>query len=67
MNQVVQPQVTVEIRRGRVWIVSGVQSFMLAYGDDDTENAEELAWYAEQLRVALFGRPMFSIPSEESP
>jgi len=36
------------VERGRVWIKRGVQSFMLAYEDD--ENTE---WYANQLRKAL--------------
>lgn len=44
--------VTVEVRRNRVWIVRGVQSFMLAY-EADTDN--ELNWYAEKLCSALGG------------
>jgi hypothetical protein len=40
--------VQVCVERGRVWIKRGVQSFMLAY--EDEENTE---WYANQLRKAL--------------
>jgi hypothetical protein len=42
--------VGVKVERNRVWIVKGVQSFMLAY-EADTD--EELNWYAGQLRAAL--------------
>ena len=42
--------VEVRIRDGRVWIVKGIQSFMLAYDDDD---AEEREWYADHLRAVL--------------
>lgn len=40
----------VEIKRDRVWIRRGVQSFMLAY---EVESMEEAEWYAGQLRHAL--------------
>lgn len=40
------PAVEVKVKRGRVWIVKGVQSFMLAY-EADTD--ELLQWYANQL------------------
>lgn len=43
-------QLKVEIRHNCVWVVRGVQSFMLGF-DADTE--EELQWYAEQLRKVL--------------
>lgn len=42
--------VHVKIDRSRVWIVSGVQSFMLAYEADADVDRE---WYANQLRGAL--------------
>jgi hypothetical protein len=42
--------VIVKVERNHVWIIKGVQSFMLAY-EADTE--EELNWYANQLRTAL--------------
>jgi hypothetical protein len=44
------PASTVKVERGRVWIVSGNQSFMLAH-EADTDG--ELNWYANQLRTAL--------------
>ena len=40
----------VEVKRNRVWIVNGTQSFMLAH---EADTAEELEWYANQLRIAL--------------
>ena len=43
---------TVKVERNRVWIVKGVQSFMLAY-EADTD--EELQRYAGQLRGILSG------------
>jgi hypothetical protein len=43
------PASAVKVERGRVWIVAGNQSFMLAHEGD----AEELNWYAGQLRTAL--------------
>jgi hypothetical protein len=43
------PASAVKVERGRVWIVAGNQSFMLAHEGD----AEELNWYAGQLRAAL--------------
>jgi hypothetical protein len=42
--------VVVKVERNRVWIVSGNQSFMLAY---EADTAEELNWYADRLRTAL--------------
>jgi hypothetical protein len=43
--------VSVEVIDGRVWIIRGVQRWMLAY--DDAEHAE---WYAGTLRAALAAR-----------
>lgn len=45
--------VQVVVERGRVWIVRGDQSFMLAYHDTDVEG---LNWYANKLRKALGAR-----------
>lgn len=44
--------VEVKVERNRVWIVNAHQSFMLAY---EADTAEELNWYADQLRGALSG------------
>jgi hypothetical protein len=44
------PAPVVKVEKGRVWIVSGGRSFMLAY---DAETDEERQWYANQLRGAL--------------
>lgn len=43
----------VEIARGRVWIVKGNQSFMLAYEPDAGDDPAEMQAYADQLRAAL--------------
>jgi len=45
--------VTVEVERGRVWIKRGVQSWMLAYKEDEPAAVE---WYAQTLRKALEGK-----------
>jgi len=44
---------TVEVERGRVWIKRGVQSWMLAYKEDEPAAVE---WYAQTLRAALEGK-----------
>jgi hypothetical protein len=46
-------QITVEVERGRVWIKRGVQSWMLAYKEDEPAAVE---WYAQTLRAALEGK-----------
>lgn len=43
-------EVMVHVDRNRVFITKGVQSFMLAY---EADTAEELDWYANQLRKVL--------------
>jgi hypothetical protein len=58
--------VEVSVKRNRVWIVRGNQSFMLAY---EGETDEELNWYAGQLRGALFTitpcvKPAISVAQE---
>lgn len=47
--------VEVKIERGRVWIVRGNQSFMLAYVPDEGDDPAEMQAYADNLRSALSG------------
>lgn len=43
-------QLEVRVERDRVWILKGVQSFMLDY---EGETPTDLEWYANQLRGVL--------------